>query len=197
MRECDSEFGLLRRFKSAQPKFKKLDFPDQLRTQKQKSRFERQALSSKDQRLFSKEHDSSQEEQRLPPNQHFTKAGSQELEAHKSDDVQQRLPQSQHSRETGVQALEAHKSHEVQPESRSQHKSSLARKSTFYTVSDNILYAYSAYYDNRQPHVYKFGVVRVFTLYNEDHLKRSTSGLRCHLSYTLPNGTDTEMVSTI
>ena len=194
--ECHSELGLLFRFKSAQPKFKKLDFPDQLRIQKRKSLSERQALSYKDQRLLSEEHDSSQEEQRLPQNPHFNKTGSQEPEAHKSDDVQQRLPQSQHFLETGIQELEA--DNDVQLESKSQNrKSSTARESTFYTVSDNILYAYSAYYDNRQPQVYKFGVVRVFMLYNEDHLKRSTSALRCHLRYTLPNDTDTEMVCRI
>ena len=141
--------------------------------------------------------DSSWDEKRLPQNQDFKEAKSQELEANKSDDVhQQKLPQNQDFKEAESQELESHNSHDVQPELKSQHKSSPAGESTFYTVSESLLYAYSAYYDNRQPQVDKFGVVRVFTLYNEDHLKRSTSAVRCHLRYTLPNGTDTETVCT-
>ena len=142
--------GLFFRLKSAQQKYKKLDFPDQLDTEEQRS----------------DKHDSSLETQRLPQGQHSKEEGSQELEARRSDDVQ--------------------------PES-----SPLPPKSTFYTVSESMLYAYSAYYDNRQPDVYKFGLVRVFSLYNDDRfLNGRRWALRCHLRYMLPDGTDTQLVRT-
>ena len=58
-----------------------------------------------------------------------------------------------------------------------------------------MLHAYSAYYDNREPDVYKFGLVRVFTLYNDDRfLNGRRWALRCRLRYTLPGGTDIELV---
>ena len=140
--------GLLFRLKSAQQKYKKLDFPDQPHTEEQRS----------------DERDS-----------------SLQIEA-------QELTQNHHPKEEGSQEAEL----------RSQRKSSpVPPESTFYTVSESMLYAYSAYYDNRQPDVYKFGLVRVFTLYNDDRfLNGRRWALRCYLRYTLPDGTDTQLVRT-
>ena len=148
--------GLLFRLKSAQQKYKKLDFADQLHTEEQRSG----------------ERDSSLEAQLLPQDQHPKREGSHEL---------------------GIRM-----SNNVQPELRSQRKSSpKPAKSTFYTVSESMLHAYSAYYDNREPDVYKFGLVRVFTLYNDDRfLNGRRWALRCRLRYTLPGGADIELVRT-
>ena len=69
--------GLLFRLKSAQQKYKKLDFPDRLQTEEQRS----------------DERDSSLqiEVQGLTQNHHSKEEGSQELEKHMSDDVQPEL----------------------------------------------------------------------------------------------------------
>ena len=110
----------------------------------------------------------------------------------------QGLTQNHHSKEEGSQELEKHMSDDVQPELRSQSKSSqVPPESTFYTVSESMLHAYSAYYDNREPDVYKFGLVRVFALYNDDRfLNGRRWALRCRLHYTFPGGADIELVST-
>ena len=67
---------------------------------------------------------------------------------------------------------------------------------SFHTVAENVLYIYSAYYDDRQPHDHKFGLVRLFGLYNAEKLN-ATSTIRCRLRYRSSDGLDsTEVRST-
>ena len=70
------------------------------------------------------------------------------------------------------------------------------RDSSFYTVSEGTMYAYSAYYDHRQPTMYRYGVVRVFGLYNTDRLGGRPK-VQCKLRYRRPNGAETTQVWTI
>ena len=72
-------------------------------------------------------------------------------------------------------------------------KSQTDRRSSFYTISENVMYVYSAYYDNREPHVHPFGVVRVFSLY---HVEQVTPGstLQCQLHYKHEEGKQSSMV---
>ena len=66
-------------------------------------------------------------------------------------------------------------------------KSQADKRSTFHTISKRVLYAYSAYYDNRQPHLHPFGLVRVFSLYHVDHVTPN-SPLQCQLNYKREGG---------
>ena len=70
------------------------------------------------------------------------------------------------------------------------------RDSSFYTVSENTMYAYSAYYDHRQPTIRPYGAVRVFGLYNVDTLGWKPE-VQCELRYRRPNGVETTQVWTI
>ena len=58
----------------------------------------------------------------------------------------------------------------------------LTRKSPVHTVSADLLHIYSAFYDNRQPHRYRFGAVRAFGVSNVEKLNEK-SELYCELRY--------------
>ena len=66
-------------------------------------------------------------------------------------------------------------------------KSQTDKRSSFYTISERVMYGYSAYYDNRQPHVHPFGLVRVFTMYHVEQVTPNST-LQCQLHYKQKGG---------